>query len=126
VDGIDVAVTDEAAAETEVAPARAIELIDAGAVLIDVRRPYEYEGGRLAGSRNIEMNELSAAADSIPRDRSVLFYCRSGNRSGMAAQAFREAGYDAYNLAGGIEAWAAERQPLEPDDGEVRKPRPAS
>ena len=59
------AVTDEAAAETEVARA-AIELIDAGAVLIDVRRPYEYEGGRLAGSRNIEMNELSAAADSIP------------------------------------------------------------
>ena len=120
------AVTDETAADTEVAPARAIELIDAGAVLIDVRRPYEYEGGRLAGSRNIEMNELSAAADSIPRDRSVLFYCRSGNRSGMAAQAFREAGYDAYNLAGGIEAWAAEGQPLEPDDGEVRKPRPAS
>ena len=42
-DGIDVAVTDDTAADTEVAPARAIELIDAGAVLIDVRRPYEYE-----------------------------------------------------------------------------------
>ena len=44
----------------------------------------------------------------------------------MAAQAFREAGYDAYNLAGGIEAWVAEGQRIEPDDGEVRKPRPAS
>ena len=40
------AVSDEAAADTEVAPTRAIELIEAGAVLIDVRRPYEYEGGR--------------------------------------------------------------------------------
>ena len=120
------AVTDEAAAETEVAPARAIELIDAGAVLIDVRRPYEYEGGRLARSRNIEMNELSAAADSIPRDRPVLFYCRSGNRSGMAAQAFREAAMTRTTSPGGIEAWAAEGQPLEPDEGEVRKPRPAS
>jgi rhodanese-related sulfurtransferase len=118
--------SDEAAAETALAPERAAELIDAGAEVIDVRRPYEYEGGRLAGSRNIEMNELSAAADSIPRDRPVLFYCRGGNRSGMAAQAFREAGYDAYSLAGGIEAWAAADHALEPDDGEVRKPLPAS
>ena len=94
------AVSDEAAADTEVAPTRAIELIEAGAVLIDVRRPYEYEGGRLAGSRNIEMNDVSAAAESIPRDRSVLFYCRSGKRSGMAAQAFREAGYDASTSPG--------------------------
>jgi len=118
--------SDEAAPETALAPDRAAELIEAGAEVIDVRRPYEYEGGRLAGSRNIEMNELSAVAESIPRDRPVLFYCRGGNRSGMAAQAFHEAGYDAYSLAGGIEAWAAAGRALEPADGEVRKPLPAS
>ena len=95
-------------------------------MLIDVRRPYEYEGGRLPGARNIEMNDLSAAADSIPRDRPVLFYCRGGNRSSMAAQAFREAGYDAHSMAGGIEAWATAGRPLEPEDGEVRKPPPPS
>jgi rhodanese-related sulfurtransferase len=120
-------VTEEAAAApTELAPERVAELIDEGAELIDVRRPYEYEGARLAGSRNVEMNELTAASDSIPRDRPVLFYCRGGNRSGMAAQAFREAGYDAHSLAGGIEAWVAEGRPLEPEDGEVRAPLPPS
>jgi rhodanese-related sulfurtransferase len=118
--------TDEPAAETELAPERGAELVEAGAALIDVRRPYEYEGARLAGARNIEMNELTAAAGSIPRDRPVLFYCRGGNRSAMAAQAFREAGYEAYSLAGGIEAWAAAGQPLEPEGGEVRNPLPAS
>jgi rhodanese-related sulfurtransferase len=118
--------SDEAVEATELAPDRAAEMIEARAELIDVRRPYEYEGARLAGARNVEMNELSGAVASIPRDRPVLFYCRTGNRSGMAAQAFREAGYDAYNLAGGIEAWAAGGHPLEPEGGEVRKPLPAS
>jgi rhodanese-related sulfurtransferase len=114
------------ASASEVGPDRAAELIAAGATLIDVRRAYEWEGGRLAGARHIEINELSASADSIPRDRPVLFYCRSGSRSGMAAQAFRAAGYDAHNLAGGLQAWAAAGRPLEPEDGEVRSPLPAS
>ncbi len=34
-------------------------MVEAGVVIVDVRRPYEYEGGRIAGSRNIEMNELA-------------------------------------------------------------------
>lgn len=117
---------DEAPREHELAPGQAAELIAAGAQLIDVRRPYEWEGGRLAGARNIEMNELSGAADSIARDRPVIFYCRGGNRSAMAADAFRSAGYDAYHVGGGIQAWADEGRPLEPEGGEVRAPLPAS
>ena len=112
--------------ETELTPARAAELIEAGATLIDVRGPVEWDAGRLEGARHIEMNELTAAADSIPRDRPVLFYCRSGNRSGMAADAFREAGYDAYNMAGGLQAWVDEGRPLQPEDGAVVAPPPAS
>jgi rhodanese-related sulfurtransferase len=119
-------VTDDTATQTELTPPRAAELIAAGAQLIDVRRPYEWEGGRIEGARNVEMNEVSAAAETIDREKPVLFYCRSGNRSGMAAVAFREAGYEAYNLAGGITAWAAEGRPLDPDDGEVRAPLPGS
>jgi rhodanese-related sulfurtransferase len=119
-------VSDKAATETELDPQRAAELVASGAELIDVRRPYEYEGGHLVGARNVEMNELSAAADSISRDRPVLFSCRTGDRSGMAAQAFREAGYDAYNLAGGVVEWIAAGQPIEPEGGEVVQPLPPS
>lgn len=114
------------AGERTLGVAAAAGLIDGGAELIDVRRPIEFEGGHLPGARNVEMNDLTVHSDEIPRDRPVLFYCRSGNRSSMAADAFREAGWDAHNLDGGIEAWVAEGRPLDPADGEVRAPPPPS
>jgi len=49
----------------------------------------------------------------------VVFQCRVGNRSAFATEAFRNAGYDAYNLAGGIEAWREAGLPLEPEDATV-------
>jgi len=118
--------TTEAADAHELSPSAAAELIEAGADLIDVRQPSEFEAGRLSGARNIELNELSARSGAIDRKRPVLFICRSGNRSGMAADAFREAGWDAHNLAGGIEAWVAEGRPVDPADGKVISPPPPS
>jgi rhodanese-related sulfurtransferase len=114
-------------AETEIAPARAAELIEAGeAELIDVRLPYEWEAGRIEGARPIELNELTGQAESIPREKPVIFYCRSGNRSALAASAFRQAGWEAYNLAGGLRAWVEHGLPLDPPDGQVAGPRPGS
>ena len=118
--------SDDPAVSTELSPARGAELIAAGATLIDVRRPYEYEAGRIAGARNLEMNELSAAAQTIARDRPLILYCRSGDRSRMAAEAFRGAGYDAHNLADGIAGWVEAGRALEPEGGFVRAPLPAS
>ncbi len=120
------AVNDEAASGAALSLERAQQLIEAGAELIDVRLPYEFDGGHLPGARNIEVNELTAAAESLPRDRPLLFYCRGGGRSGMAADAFREAGYDAHSLAGGLAGWAGSGRPLEPPGGEVREPLPPS
>ena len=109
----------------EIDPADVRRLAESGeAELIDVRRDYEHEAGHVAGSRNIEMNELTARADSIPKDRPVVFYCRGGSRSAMAAEAFSQAGYDAHNMTGGIAAWAEAGLPLEPEGGEVAVPRP--
>jgi rhodanese-related sulfurtransferase len=116
---------EETATETEIAPARAAELIEGGDVeLIDVRQPYEWEAGRIGGARPIEMNELTGQAESISRERPVIFYCRSGDRSALAAAAFRQAGWDAYNLAGGLRAWVEQGLPLDPADGEVAESRP--
>lgn len=78
-----------------------------GWLLVDVREADELEGGRFPGARHVAMADLNQEAESIPRDHAVLFVCRTGARSGMAAEAFRMAGWDAYNLAGGIEAWEA-------------------
>jgi rhodanese-related sulfurtransferase len=121
------AMTDEQSTnEVELDPKRVAELVAQGAVLIDVRRDYEWEGGRIPGARHIEVNELTSQAESIPKDQPVIFYCRTGNRSGMAAAAFREAGYDAHNMAGGIQAWVDAGLEIEPADGEVRAPLPAT
>ena len=49
----------------------------------------------------------------------MVFYCRVGGRSAMAANAFRRAGYDAYTMTGGLVEWEAQGRPLEPDDGHV-------
>lgn len=89
------------------------------AQVIDVREPYEREAGHIAGSRHIELVSLSAQADSIERDRPVIFYCRAGSRSMMAAQAMRAAGFDAYSMVGGLLRWDREGRPLSPEGGEV-------
>jgi rhodanese-related sulfurtransferase len=124
---MDMSMSEEAPTdEVELDPNRVAELIGQGAMLIDVRRDYEWEGGRIAGARHIEVNQLTAQAESIPKDQPVIFYCRTGNRSGMAAAAFREAGYDAHNMAGGIQAWVDAGLEIEPADGEVRAPLPAT
>ena len=73
----------------------------------------------MAGARHIEMNRLGAEAPTLDRDRPIVFYCRVGGRSAMAAGAFRQAGYEAYSLSGGLEAWSAEGLGLEPEDGVV-------
>ena len=96
------------------------ELIDAGEVqLVDVREQYEWDAGRIAGARHIEMHELALEAGSLDSERTVLFYCRVGSRSTMAAQAFRRAGFDARSLAGGLVEWQRRGNPLEPADGTV-------
>ncbi len=105
--------------EAELKPERVDEMVRGGAQLVDVREAYEYEAGRIAEGRHIEMDRLTEEAGSIDHDRPVVFYCRVGNRSGVAAEAFRAAGYDAYNLEGGLVAWVEQGLPIEPEDGEV-------
>lgn len=107
--------------EIEVEPERVAEgLAEEPALqVIDVREPHEREAGHIAGTRHIELVNLSAQAGSVERDRPVVFYCRMGSRSEMAAQAFRTAGFEAYSMSGGLMRWAEEGRPLSPESGRV-------
>jgi rhodanese-related sulfurtransferase len=108
------------AADVDIDPDRAKKLIEAGEVqLVDVREAYEWEAGRIAGARHIELERLASEAASLDRERPVLFYCRVGARSGMAASAFRRAGFDACSVDGGLTEWDRRGFPLEPEDGTV-------
>lgn len=100
--------------EVDVAPDWVRERHQAGEIqLIDVREDYEYEAGRVTGARHIELQLVPAEADTIDREKPVVFYCRVGSRSSMAAAAFRRAGYDAYSMDGGLTAWEQSGLPLE-------------
>jgi rhodanese-related sulfurtransferase len=94
-------------------------LADGDVELVDVREPYEWDAGRITGAKHIELERLAGRAEEVPTDRKVVFVCRLGRRSGMAMQAFRASGWDAYHLKGGMEAWADAGLPLEPEDGYV-------
>jgi hydroxyacylglutathione hydrolase/adenylyltransferase/sulfurtransferase len=108
--------------EHELEPEQVRERLERGEVeLVDVREQYEWDAGRIAGARHIELERLAGRAGEIPRDRPVVFQCRLGARSAMATQAFRAAGWDAYNMAGGIALWAERGLPLEPDGGHVAR-----
>ena len=109
--------TPEESAELE--PERVAEALAEGWQVIDVREPYEREAGRIAGTRHIELSQLAAEATTLDSERPVIFYCRVGNRSAMATDAFRASGMTAYNLRGGITEWVRRGLPIEPEDGHV-------
>jgi rhodanese-related sulfurtransferase len=81
--------------------------------LLDVRTPEEYAAGHIAGSSNINVEVLASRLDEVPRDKPVVVYCRSGNRSATAANILDEAGYtNVYDL-GGIIAWVEAGYPVQ-------------
>jgi rhodanese-related sulfurtransferase len=85
--------------------------------LLDVREPHEWAAGRIDGSVHIPMAELGARQGELPKDRTILAVCRSGNRSGMVTGALQRAGYEAENLDGGVLAWRSDGLELIDDQG---------
>ena len=104
----------------EVTPERVVELLaDGETQVIDVREGYEREAGHIAGTRHIELERLASEAETIDRERPVVFYCRLGARSAMAARAFRAAGWEAFTMQGGLTLWDEGGLPLAPEGGRV-------
>jgi len=110
----------DASPEISLAPERVAEMLERGSVqVIDVREDSEWDAGRVARARHIEFEQVSAQAESIDKAQPVVFQCRGGARSGMVAAAFRESGWDAYNMDGGLRAWEERGLPLEPAEGHI-------
>ncbi len=65
------------------------EIITAGAVLIDVRSTGEFASGNIKGSVNIPLDRLNSQVQGLKKDKPIVVFCRSGNRS-MAAKAILE------------------------------------
>ncbi len=83
--------------------------------VLDVREPMEWEIGHIDGAVQIPLRELSSRLHELDREREVVAYCRSGQRSAMALRILREAGFTkARHLRGGLLAWRDEIDPSIP------------
>lgn len=72
-------------------------------MIIDVREPFEYKRGHIKGAINIPLTKLltdSSSLNDVPEDASLILYCRTGSRSGLAVNYLRAKGYT--NLVNGI------------------------
>jgi rhodanese-related sulfurtransferase len=73
-------------------------LAEAGAVIIDVRSPQEFDRGHIKGSKNIPVNIIQREMNAIKKlNKPVITVCQSGARSGMAKSVLKAAGIEVYN-----------------------------
>ena len=86
--------------------------------LVDCREPYEWEAGRIDGAVFLPLNAIMAGAGSdLDHDTPIAVICRTGNRSELATLMLQARGFEAYNVEGGMEAWAAQGFPFSAGDG---------
>jgi len=98
-------------------PAGATQLINReDALVVDVREPGEYGAGHILGARNVPLSRIEAGGAEVgkKKDKPVIVYCDTGNRSAKAAATLRSQGFArAVNLAGGLGAWQQAGLPVE-------------
>lgn len=88
---------------------------DRSVVVLDVRTPSEYAEGHVPGAMNIPHTELASRIGELAdaRDRDIVVYCRSGNRSEQALETLREAGFTRlFHMKGDYLRWSAEQRPV--------------
>jgi len=96
----------------EVDVAAAARLLDEGALLLDVREPFEVETCAVAGSRHLPMRQIPENLTDLPRDRRILVLCHYGSRSMRVTQFLRANGFgQVSNVTGGIDTWAEQIDP---------------
>lgn len=101
----------------DVDPLEAVRLVEAGeALLLDVREADEWGAGHAALASHIPMGQLRPAM--LPEGQVIVAVCRSGHRSGHVVQALEGIGFEARNLAGGMQQWARAGLPVVRDDGQ--------
>ncbi len=83
------------------------ERLAAGARLIDVREPSEFDEARVPGAALVPLGTVPGRLDAFDGDDAPLLICRSGARSLQACEFLADRGIAAVNVAGGTLAWIA-------------------
>ena len=88
-----------------ITPNDASALLDAGAILLDVRERHEWRAGHAPTSRHVSLAELADRHHELPAGRTIITVCRSGVRSAQAARLLAGYGWHVANVSGGMHAW---------------------
>lgn len=92
---------------------QASELRDAGAFVLDVRQPEEWEQVHIPEAVLIPLGELASRVDEVPKDQQILVACRSGNRSQQGRDILLGAGFtEVTSMNGGVTQWQAAGLPV--------------
>jgi len=100
---------------TAVNTLEATRLMNDEALILDVREDSEWAVGHIPNARHIRLGQLSEQIAQLEKykDKPVVVYCRSGNRSARACALMKKAGFNnVNNLAGGIVAWEQANLPI--------------
>lgn len=85
------------------------------ALVLDVREPAEFNSGRIPHAKHIPLGQLDKRIDELTKwkEKPVIAYCQSGNRSASACAALKKAGFtQVHNLNGGLPAWQDANLPV--------------
>lgn len=87
---------------------------DTNFTLLDVRTPEEYAAGHLANAILIPVQELPQRMEELApfKGKAIIAYCRTGNRSGRAAELLGASGFTVFNMEGGILKWKESNLPV--------------
>ena len=81
-------------------------------MILDVREPFEFDIARIEGATLIPLNQLADRLHELTPEKQIIAVCKSGARSAHAVQLLQRSGFSkAYNLEGGVDAWADQIDP---------------
>lgn len=95
-----------------VTAAEAVRLVAEGALVVDVRREFEWNRVRIPGAVHMPLEVLPERCVELPDDRLLIAFCTGGLRSAGAANLLVESGFDAVNMSRGLIEWRAAGGPL--------------
>lgn len=97
---------------SEISVADAVAKREAGAFILDVRQPEEWNEFHVPDSTLIPLDQLASRVNELPKDKEIVIVCRSGNRSAQARDLLLSEGFtQVTSMAGGLNQWKAAGYP---------------
>lgn len=90
-----------------ISAAEAVRMVEEGALVVDVRRQFEWNRVHIPGAVHVPLEGLLERCIDFPDDCKIITFCTGGIRSAGAANLLVENGFDAVNMSGGLIHWRA-------------------